>query len=106
MGYCMDIAMPIDYRKSECKDFVCTCANALMENKTKTRKKKEKKKKKNNFVKREGDWICYKCKNLNFAFRNVCNKCKLPKEESEKLLFDIGNELMKLADLSIGNKRK
>ena len=33
MGYCMDIAMPIDYRKSECKDFVCTCANALMENK-------------------------------------------------------------------------
>ena len=29
----MDIAMPIDYRKSECKDFVCTCANALMENK-------------------------------------------------------------------------
>ena len=78
--------------------------NALMENKTKTRKKKEKKKKKNNFVKREGDWICYKCKNLNFAFRNVCNKCKLPKEESEKLLFDIGNELMKLADLSIYNK--
>ena len=75
-----------------------------MENKTKTRKKKEKKKKKNNFVKREGDWICYKCKNLNFAFRNVCNKCKLPKEESEKFLFDIGNELMKLADLSIYNK--
>jgi hypothetical protein len=33
MGYCMDIAMPIDYQKSECEDFVCTCANALMENK-------------------------------------------------------------------------
>ena len=67
-------------------------------------KKEERRKKKNNFVKREGDWICYKCKNLNFAFRNLCNKCKLPKEESEKYLFDIGNELMKLADLSIYNK--
>lgn len=33
MGYCMDIAMPIDYQKSECEDFVCTCANALMEDK-------------------------------------------------------------------------
>ena len=77
-------------------------ANAFNENKT--RKKKEKKKKRINFVKREGDWICYKCKNLNFAFRSICNKCKLPKEESEKYLFDIGNELMKLADLSIYNK--
>ena len=73
-------------------------------NENNTRKKKEKKKKRINFVKREGDWICYKCKNLNFAFRSVCNKCKLPKEESEKYLFDIGNELMKLADLSIYNK--
>ena len=73
-------------------------------NETKTKKKKEKKKRRINFVKREGDWICYKCKNLNFAFRRLCNKCKLPKEESEKYLFDIGNELMKLADLSIYNK--
>ena len=77
-------------------------ANGFSENKIK--KKKEKKKKRINFVKREGDWICYKCKNLNFAFRSMCNKCKLPKEESEKYLFDIGNELMKLADLSIYNK--
>ena len=77
-------------------------ANGFSENKIK--KKKEKKKKRINFVKREGDWICYKCKNLNFAFRSICNKCKLPKEESEKYLFDIGNELMKLADLSIYNK--
>ena len=61
-------------------------------------------KKKNSFVKREGDWICCKCKNLNFAFRKICNKCKLPKEESEKQIFDIGKELMKLADLSILNK--
>lgn len=27
-------------------------------------------------VGRSGDWVCLKCKNLNFAFRNDCNKCK------------------------------
>ena len=69
-------------------------------------KKISRKKKKNNFVKREGDWICYRCKNLNFAFRRFCNKCKFPKEESENHAFDIGKELMKLADLSICNKLK
>lgn len=24
---------------------------------------------------RVGDWICFKCSNLNFAFRKECNKC-------------------------------
>ena len=57
-------------------------------------------------MKRDGDWTCFKCKNLNFAFRKICNKCKLPKEESEKNFFDVGQELMKLANLSIGNKSK
>ena len=78
--------------------------NAKAENIKK--KREERRKKKNNFVKREGDWICYKCKNLNFAFRSICNKCKLPKQESENQLFDLGKELRKLADLSIGNKPK
>ena len=34
------------------------------------------------FVEREGDWICAKCKNLNFSFRTFCNRCKISKEES------------------------
>ena len=36
------------------------------------------------FEKREGDWICSKCKNLNFSFRVKCNRCSITKEESEK----------------------
>jgi len=26
-----------------------------------------------------------KCKNLNFSFRIICNRCKIPKSDSEKL---------------------
>lgn len=42
------------------------------------------KKKKRGFIERKGDWHCSNCKNINFAFRKECNKCKLAKEESEK----------------------
>ena len=33
------------------------------------------------FAERSGDWICKKCRNLNFAFRIECNRCKLPKKD-------------------------
>ena len=39
------------------------------------------KKKQKPFMERNGDWICKKCKNLNFSFRQECNRCKLPKKE-------------------------
>ena len=67
---------------------------------------KKKKKKNKEFVEREGDWPCYRCKNINFAFRNKCNKCQMTKEESEKKFVEVGEELLKLADLSIYNKSK
>ena len=37
------------------------------------------------FSEREGDWICFNCKNVNFAFRKLCNRCQLSKIESESL---------------------
>jgi hypothetical protein len=36
-------------------------------------------KKMKTFSERSGDWTCNSCHNLNFAFRNICNRCKLPK---------------------------
>ena len=33
---------------------------------------------------RDGDWNCYKCKNLNFAFRTRCNRCNTDKKETDK----------------------
>jgi len=53
-------------------------------------------KKQGQFVERQGDWICMRCKNLNFSFRVVCNRCKIPKSDSENIYDDHVNNLMKL----------
>ncbi len=66
---------------------------------------KKKKKKRPEFVEREGDWSCYRCKNINFSFRGKCNKCQLSKEESEKHYTEVGEALLKLADVSIYDKK-
>ena len=41
---------------------------------------KYQKKKSRPFIERQGDWICKLCKNLNFAFRNECDKSKILKK--------------------------
>jgi hypothetical protein len=48
------------------------------------KKKKLKIKAKKNFEEREGDWVCYYCKNLNFSFRDNCNRCNALKNDSEE----------------------
>jgi len=52
------------------------------------------KKVKKPFVERPGDWVCIKCKNLNFSFRGVCNRCQLTKLESDKLFDQYMKNLM------------
>lgn len=37
------------------------------------------------FIERVGDWTCFKCRNLNFSFRILCNRCQTPKQESDRL---------------------
>ena len=68
-------------------------------------KNNKKKKKKKEFIEREGDWSCYRCKNINFSFRDKCNKCQFSKEESEKKFNEVGEALLKLADISIYDKK-
>jgi hypothetical protein len=31
---------------------------------------------------RDGDWNCSRCKNLNFSFRVICNRCNSSKTEN------------------------
>ena len=62
----------------------------------KKKNKNNKNKKKKQFIEKEGDWCCYDCKNINFAFRNVCNRCKLDKEESEKKYSEAGKRILLL----------
>jgi hypothetical protein len=54
----------------------------------------EEDKKKKPFQERVGDWVCIKCKNLNFSFRVICNRCQLPKVESEKMFDQYMSNLM------------
>lgn len=41
---------------------------------------------------RAGDWLCLSCRNINFAFRQQCNRCKLNKELIGSTLDPHGNE--------------
>ena len=52
--------------------------------------------KKKKFIERQGDWRCSKCKNINFSFRNKCNKCQISKEESENYFVTLGKNVFKL----------
>ena len=36
------------------------------------------------FIERPGHWICNNCQNLNFSFRNNCNRCNLSKNKNQK----------------------
>jgi hypothetical protein len=49
-------------------------------NKKNNQNSKKEGKNKKHFEVRAGDWTCSKCNNLNFSFRNKCNRCGLPKE--------------------------
>ena len=59
------------------------------------------KNKKKKFIERKGDWRCSKCNNINFSFRDKCNKCQMPKEESENYFVNLSKNLFKLDKNSI-----
>ena len=57
-------------------------------NKNQINNENTKNKKTKPFIGRSGDWICGNCRNLNFAFRMMCNRCNLSKCESQKIIFE------------------
>ena len=59
---------------------------------------KKNKKKKKDFIERIGDWCCYRCKNLNFSFRDYCNRCELSKEISEEMYKTMEEKLIKFIE--------
>ena len=94
---------PYQVENYEKKGWICSqCNNFNYDTRNKCNRchaaRTSKKNKKNNvnnnnvntnnrqFSERVGDWICFNCKNLNFSFRTICNRCQLSKEESEDML--------------------
>ena len=61
----------------------CLNMNLFHNNYSSKKQSENEKKKKKLFIEREGDWICTKCKNLNFSFRNSCNRCNLIKKKNK-----------------------
>ena len=47
---------------------------------------------------KKGDWICTNCKNLNYSFRTVCNRCKYP-----KFFLLVNNPITHRNELNINN---
>ena len=68
--------------------------NKKIKNKKNSQNSKKEGKMKKPFEVRIGDWTCSKCNNLNFSFRNKCNRCGIPKEESEKYQGELMNQEM------------
>jgi len=58
-----------------------SCSSTLMT----THQLEKNDKQKNTFSERPGDWVCFACKNINFAWRKRCNMCPTIRKDSEKL---------------------
>lgn len=56
--------------------------------------------KKKKLHERVGDWICIKCRNLNFSFRVICNRCELPKSENDMLYEKYMNDMANYTKVS------
>ena len=78
------------------KYFINPNNNRYYFNYNNNKKDKIKKNKKKKFYEKEGDWLCYKCKNINFAFRKKCNKCGISLEESENLFLKVLQKYLKI----------
>jgi hypothetical protein len=56
--------------------------------------------KKASFIERQGDWVCLRCKNLNFSFRIACNRCKLQKHDGNVYIDDYMKNLNSISQFN------
>jgi len=75
--------------------------NKFDNNKKNLQNAKKEGKYKKPFEVRAGDWTCTKCNNLNFSFRNRCNRCGIPKELSDKLAGGLNNQDMMKRNMNL-----
>ena len=54
---------------------------------------------------RVGDWVCLNCNNLNFRFRENCNRCEKHKLEAGKTIVS-EHELATLQSAPINSKEQ
>ena len=87
LNYNSKAYIPLKYRKNEQNSQDNNFNNIKFNKNNSDNGKKNKQKNKKHFEMRDGDWLCSKCNNLNFSFRNKCNRCSLPKELSKNLEY-------------------
>ena len=68
--------------------------NIFSNSKKKARKNLQKKTNKRHKIKRQSDWICNRCNNLNYSFRIFCNLCQLPLKDNPFYKSDDLNDLI------------
>ena len=54
---------------------------------------------------RVGDWVCLNCNNLNFSFRDFCNRCELDRQFNGKTITS-AEELASLQQAPINTKEQ
>lgn len=52
-------------------------------------------------TKRQGDWVCMMCNNLNYSFRHTCNRCKNVTREENFTLNKTQKDRQPLGELSL-----
>ena len=52
---------------------------------------------------RVGDWVCLNCNNLNFSFRDFCNRCDMDRKNFGKTITS-AEELASLQSAPINTK--
>ena len=94
-----------DANMSECDYSECLGLAALGMDQSMKRQKAKKIKQNNTKNHRAGDWVCLLCNNLNYSFRNVCNRCQIQSKKQNLLqaLMLLNDQNSNINNMQISN---